>query len=161
MAPGGVTPEVIPGIPPPHGHAHAPHPGPASLRSRGRRVTPQRRLIWAALTAVPDAHLSVEQIVARVREDLPGVNSSTVYRSLDVLVSEGLVLRTELGSDRTFYEPAYDHRHHHVVCRGCGAVAHVHDDLLGDLPARVGAASGYALGNEEVTLFGRCPSCRG
>ena len=150
----------MPGTSQPDGHRHEPVLGPASLRTSGRRVTRQRRLIWAALTAEPDAHLSVEQIVARVHEDLPSVSASTVYRSLDVLVSEGLVLRTELGSDRTFYEPARDHRHHHVVCRGCGAVAHVHDDLFGDLQARVGEVCGYALGDEEVTLFGRCPACR-
>lgn len=144
----------------PHGHAHPPPVGPASLRASGRRVTRQRELIWAALTAVPDEHLSVDEIEARVREHLPRVNASTIYRSLDVLVEEGLVLRTQLGGDRTFYEPAHEHRHHHVVCRSCGAVAHVHDDLLGDLPARVEATSGYTLGDDEVTLFGRCPACR-
>ncbi len=145
---------------PAHGHAHALPPGPDSLRARGRRLTRQRELIWAALTAEPDAHLSVDQIAARVQEELPSVNASTVYRSLDVLVKEGLVLRSELGSDRTFYEPAHDHRHHHVVCRGCGAVAHVHDDLFEDLQTRVDKVCGYALADEEVTLFGFCPACR-
>lgn len=95
-----------------------------------------------------------------MHEQLPGVNPSTVYRSLDVLVEEGLVLRTHLGADRVFYEPAHEHLHHHVVCRNCGAVAHVHDALFGDLPARLDAACGYALGDEEITLFGLCPSCR-
>lgn len=144
-----------------HGHFHAPQPGPSSLRARGRRLTRQRELIWSALTAEPDAHLSADQIAARVHEQLPGVNPSTIYRSLDVLVTEGLVLRTRLGVDRTFYEPAHDHRHHHVVCRACGAVAHVHDEMFGgDLRARVDAACGYALGDEEITLFGSCPTCR-
>ncbi len=144
-----------------HGHVHAMPSSLASLRGRGRRLTRQRELIWAALTEELDGHLSADQIVERVREQLPRVNPSTVYRSLDLLVSEGLVLRTDLGSSRTFYEPARDHRHHHVVCRGCDAVVHVHDDLFGDLQARVGDACGYVLGNEEITLFGLCPSCRG
>lgn len=144
-----------------HGHSHAPPHGPASLRARGRRLTRQRELIWAALTADPDLHLSADQITARVHEELPSINSSTIYRSLDVLVREGLVLRTELGSDRTFFEPAHDHLHHHVVCRGCGLVAHVHDDLFGeDLQARVEEACGYVIGADEMTLFGLCPSCR-
>lgn len=147
--------------PHPHGHEHPAPAGPASLRERGRRLTRQRELIWAALTAEPDTHLSADEIAARVREHLPRVNPSTVYRSLDVLVEEGLVLRTELGADRSFYEPAHEHLHHHVVCRGCGSVAHVHDTLFGDLPARLDAACGYALGDEEITLFGLCPSCRG
>jgi Fur family ferric uptake transcriptional regulator len=145
----------------PHGHAHVPPLGPAQLRSRGRRLTRQRALIWEALTAEPDGHLSAGEVADRVRAELPRVNPSTIYRTLDLLVAEGLVLRTDLGADRIFYEPAHDHPHHHVVCRSCGAVAHVHDDVLGDLRARVDAASGFALGDaDELTLFGLCPACR-
>ena len=143
-----------------HGHAHAPPPGPETLRGQGRRLTRQRELIWSALTADPDSHLSADDLVARVREQLPRVNPSTVYRTLDLLVTEGLVLRTELGADRTFFEPAHDHRHHHVVCRGCGSVVHVHDGVFQELPGRIEAACGYALSDEEITLFGLCPACR-
>ena len=37
---------------------------------------------------------------------------------------------------------------------------HVHDEVLGDLPGRVEAESGYALAGRELTLFGLCPDCR-
>jgi Fe2+ or Zn2+ uptake regulation protein len=144
----------------PHGHVHPAPAGPAELRSRGRRLTRQRALIWAALTAEPDQHVSAGDVAARVRADLPRVNPSTVYRTLELLVSEGLVLRTDLGADRVFYEPAHDHPHHHLVCRECGTVAHVHDDVLADVRARVDTASGFALGDEEITFFGLCPACR-
>jgi Fur family ferric uptake transcriptional regulator len=143
----------------PHGHAHIPPRGPAELRSQGRRLTRQRALIWAVLTAEPDRHLAAAEVAERVRGELPRVNSSTIYRTLELLVDEGLVLRTDLGAGRVFYEPAHDHPHHHVVCRGCGAVAHLHEEVLGDLRARVAAASGFMLGEEELTLFGRCPGC--
>jgi Fe2+ or Zn2+ uptake regulation protein len=141
-------------------HSHAPPRSPAELRASGRRLTRQRELIWAALTAEPDRHLSAAELVERVRAELPRVNASTVYRTLDLLVAEGLVLRTDLGRDRVYYEPAHEHRHHHVVCRRCGAVAHVHDEVLGDLAESVDRASGFATGDEEITLFGLCPACR-
>jgi Fur family transcriptional regulator, ferric uptake regulator len=144
----------------PHGHTHAPPPGAGELRSPGRRLTRQRALIWQALTAEPDRHLSASELVARVRADLPRVNASTVYRTLDRLVADGLVLRTDLGADRVFYEPAHDHRHHHLVCRTCGGVTHVHDELLRDALERLQAASGFALGEEEITFFGTCAACR-
>jgi Fe2+ or Zn2+ uptake regulation protein len=145
---------------PDHGHSHAAPAGPASLRSRGRRLTRQRQLIWDALVAEPDAHLSAEDVAARVQERSPRVNASTVYRTLEVLVAEGLVRRTDLGTSRSFYEPVHEHPHHHVVCERCGAVEHVHDDALGTLAESVEAASGYALGAREITLFGLCPDCR-
>jgi Fe2+ or Zn2+ uptake regulation protein len=132
----------------------------AVLRSRGRRLTRQRRLIWDVLAAEPDGHLSAQDVTERVREQAPSVTPSTVYRTLDVLVEAGLVLRTDLGEDRVFYEPAYEHHHHHLVCERCGAVRHVHDDVLGDLAARVETRSGYALSAREITLFGTCPDCR-
>jgi Fur family ferric uptake transcriptional regulator len=118
-------------------------------------------LIWAALTSEPDRHLSAAQVAALVRAELPRVNPSTVYRTLELLVAEGLVLRTDLGAGRIFYEPAHDHHHHHVVCRSCGAVAHVHDEALGDLRERVERASGFVLGDYELTLCGRCRACSG
>lgn len=145
---------------PPPEHTHATPAGPGDLRARGKRLTRQRQLIWEALTAESDRHLSAEGVVERVRSQLPHVSASTVYRTLELLVDEGLLLRTDLGTDRAYYEPAREHAHHHLVCERCGAVQHFHDELLGDLGARIRAASGYVLGAGEITLFGLCPTCR-
>jgi Fe2+ or Zn2+ uptake regulation protein len=142
-----------------HGHPHEPA-GPDALRQRGRRITRQRRLIWDALVAEPDTHLSADDVVARVRVQMPTVDPSTVYRTLDLLVREGLVRRTDLGADRAFYEPTQDHLHHHVVCERCGAVVHLHDEEVGDVRERVERASGYALSRSDMSFYGLCPACR-
>jgi Fur family ferric uptake transcriptional regulator len=142
-----------------HEHPHEP-PGPDALRQRGRRITRQRRLIWDALVAEPDSHLSAEDVVARVAAQMTKVDPSTVYRTLDLLVREGLVRRTDLGAGRAFYEPAQDHLHHHVVCERCGAVAHLHDEEVGDVRERVEKASGYALSRRDMSFYGLCPNCR-
>jgi Fe2+ or Zn2+ uptake regulation protein len=144
-----------------HDHEHVPaQSGPDALRQRGRRITRQRRLIWDALVERPDTHLSAEDVVERVRAHMAKVDPSTVYRTLDLLVREGLVRRTDLGAGRAFYEPAQDHLHHHVVCELCGAVAHLHDEEVGDVRERVEAASGYALSRTDMSFYGRCPACR-
>jgi len=123
-------------------------------------MTRQRQLIWEALTTEPERHLSAEDVVDRVRAQLAQVNPSTIYRTLDLLVDEGLLLRTDLGGDRSYYEPAREHAHHHLVCERCGSVQHLHDEELGDLRARVEAGTGFALGRAEITLHGLCASCR-
>ena len=125
----------------------------ATLRAGGRRVTRQRSLIWAALVA-DGGHVSAREVA----EALPELHPATVYRTLDVLVAEGLARRSEIGR-RTVYEVAAEHRHHHVVCSDCGRVAHLHDDVLEDALARVAAETGYALAGEDLTFRGLCPAC--
>jgi Fur family transcriptional regulator, ferric uptake regulator len=130
------------------------------LPTSARRQTRQRGAIWDVLSDVPGRHLSAEEIVDLVRERLPGVNTSTVYRTLDRLAEDGIVLRTDLGSGRAYYEPAREYAHHHVVCERCGAVAHLHGEALGSLASRIEAETGYALGAREISFFGVCPGCR-
>ena len=43
---------------PPQDHVHEPGAGPRELRSKGRRLTQQRELIWEALASEPDVHLN-------------------------------------------------------------------------------------------------------
>ena len=91
-----------------------------------------------------------------VQDPLPQLNASTVYRTLDVLVEEGLATRTDLGTGRGVFEPAHEHPHHHLVCESCGMVAHVHDDLLGGLVGRLAEQRAFHLGGRELTFFGVC-----
>ncbi len=142
-----------------HGHHHDLPPA-SVLRERGKRLTVQRAAIWDVLAAEPDLHLSAEEVAAQVNDRLPQVNASTVYRTLDVLVDEGLVRRTDLGTGRAVFEPAHEHQHHHLVCESCGAVAHVHDDVLAGIAPRIEKSSGFRLGDREVTLFGLCLECQ-
>ena len=73
-----------------------------ALRELGYRLTPQRMLILAALRDSDD-HISAEEIHARVRAKYPHVNISTVYRTLELLKSLGLVTETDLGEGRVRY----------------------------------------------------------
>ena len=148
-------------IPPVSEHGHHHDLPPASvLRERGKRLTVQRAGIWDVLAAEPDLHLSAEEVAAQINDHLPQVNASTVYRTLDVLVEEGLVRRTDIGTGRAVFEPAHEHNHHHLVCESCGVVAHVHDDVLGGIAPRIEKRSGFRLGDREVTLFGLCRGCQ-
>lgn len=132
----------------------------SALRARGGRLTRQRALIWDALVEHADGHLSAADVAAVVSASEPRLHQATVYRTLDTLVAEGVLLRTDLGSGRSYYELPAEHRHHHVVCGACGAVAHVHDDELGALVLRVQTASGYSLDERELTFTGSCPTCQ-
>ena len=132
------------------------HHATRTLQELGYRLTPQRTLVWDVLRA-SDGHMTAEEVTQGVQAHFPHVNMSTVYRTLELLVELDLVRETRLGPGRRYFEVEEDVPHHHLVCRDCGDVQHVHDEDLGDLPARLGADHGFE--QREVTVFGRCAAC--
>jgi Fur family ferric uptake transcriptional regulator len=114
-------------------------------------------MVWDVLRA-QDAHLSAEQICARVQQTFPNVNLSTVYRTLDLLVGLALVRETHLGSGTRLFEVEEEVPHHHLVCEACGTVVHIHDEDLAGLGLALQGAKGFVL--REAAIFGVCEDCR-
>jgi Fur family ferric uptake transcriptional regulator len=142
-------------------HSHTPPAENAlsALRARGGRLTRQRSLIWETLLANRGSHLSAAQIAEAVSAKNRALHQATVYRTLDTLAGDGLLLRTDLGGNRSYYELPAEHRHHHVVCSSCGAVAHIHHQDVETILERVQTVSGYTLADSELTFSGQCPNC--
>jgi Fur family ferric uptake transcriptional regulator len=132
------------------------HHATRTLQELGYRLTPQRTLVWDVLRASAE-HLSAEDICARIQQDFPHVNNSTVYRTLDLLVGLKLVRETRLGPARRFFEVEEEVPHHHLVCEICGQVLHVHNEDLAGLGAALQQSHGFSL--REATLFGHCAQC--
>jgi Fur family transcriptional regulator, ferric uptake regulator len=124
----------------------------ARLRSRGMRVTPQREQVLAAVRRL--SHATPEQI----SETVPGVDVTTVYRTLELLESLGLVRHAHLGHGAPSFRPAED-EHVHVVCHNCGAVVDAEPDLVEGLAQRLQDESGFVLDRAHFTVFGRCRAC--
>jgi Fur family ferric uptake transcriptional regulator len=130
----------------------------AVLRRAGLRPTPQRLTVLRVLAS--HGHVTADEVLEESRAATGVIDQSTVYRALEALAAAGLALATDLGAGRMHYELARGHRHHHVVCRRCGAVAHLHDDILIPLALRVATATGFRLSPDgEVVLPGVCPAC--
>lgn len=127
------------------------------LRRAGQRVTPQRLVILGALE--PGAHLSADEVYARVEPRLPGVNRSTVYRALELFRDLGLISETDLGGAVRQYELLAERRHHHLICHDCGGVLDLEDDLVAPLRAAIRDRHGFLPGIDHLALFGRCAAC--
>ena len=102
------------------------HDLPATLRAKGYRLTPQRQLVLDAVTLLE--HATPDEIGSQVQRSAPGVNLSTVYRTLELLEELGLVTHTHLGHGAPTYHPASTADHLHLVCRDCGAVTETAKD---------------------------------
>jgi len=122
------------------------------LHSHGLRMTPQRDHVLAAVRRL--GHATPEQI----SDAVPGVDITTVYRTLELLEQLGLLRHTHLGHGAPSFRPA-DDEHVHVVCHACGSVADAPESLVDELAARLRGEQGFVLDRAHFTVFGRCRDC--
>ena len=135
------------------------HHARATLKEQGYRLTPQRTAVWETLRGA-GGHMTAEEVAGATRLRLPGIDTSTVYRTLELLVSLGLVTETKLGSARSYFEVSPDPGHHHFVCERCGAVGHFGDELFAPLYQALEAGDGFTPTRARATVFGVCRQCR-
>lgn len=130
-----------------------------ALRSRGLRVTPQRRLVRDAVVAL--GHCTPEQVCERVQAVSPSLNLSTVYRTLELLEELGVITHTHLGHGAPTYHPAAQDDHIHLVCRRCGAVLEAEITGARALAEEVARRYGFRTDLTHLSLDGICRRCSG
>ncbi|MGZ6391931.1 MAG: Fur family transcriptional regulator [Ktedonobacterales bacterium] len=129
------------------------------LRHLGLRVTPQRLLVMQALANGSGGHLTADEIMRWTAERYPAINLATIYRTLDLLTSVGLVTQTDLGSGVAHFELVGDSLHHHLICEQCGAMVEVDDALLAPVRERLLRDQGFRASARHIALFGTCKHC--
>jgi Fe2+ or Zn2+ uptake regulation protein/O6-methylguanine-DNA--protein-cysteine methyltransferase len=128
----------------------------AFLRSRGLRVTPQRRAILDAFSNGAAEHLSADEIHARASAVIPELGRGTVYAALAELTELGIL--AALGSPEPVRYETNVAPHQHFRCRLC---LRSFDVEIPEPDTEALTAAGYVL--EAVTIRGEgvCAQCVG
>jgi Fur family ferric uptake transcriptional regulator len=131
------------------------------LHGKGLRQGGARRAI-IELLGEQDCCLTALEIQDILRTSDRKVGIASVYRILDLLVSEGFVQKIDIGAGISRYEPIRSNRdhHHHLVCDNCGRVEPFEDHNLEEALSRVEQNSGYDVSLHDVVLHGSCGTCR-
>ncbi len=130
------------------------------LTDRNLPATQQR---LAVATVVLDAvdHLSAEDVLRRAAKRGTDVGLATVYRTLDLLVSSGLVAERDFGEGFRRYEPvAPGQAHEHCICSACGRVMELSNDRLERVIALVAEEVEFRPHHHHLEVFGLCRDCQ-
>ena len=130
-----------------------------TLRSRGYRITPQREMIVEAI-AHSGHHINAEEVFAQVQERTRSMNIATVYRTLELLVEQGLASRIDLGEERVIYATYQHGPHIHLVCRQCGQVVDANQDMLSVLNHQLQSEYQFAADLQHISVVGLCSNCQ-
>jgi Fur family transcriptional regulator, ferric uptake regulator len=128
----------------------------AYMAREGLRSTDQRRLIVAEFFAHL-GHVSIEELLAKVRAKEPRVGYATVYRTLKMLAECGVAHERKFSDGLTRYEVALADGHHdHLICAECGQITEFEDAEIEELQRRVAERHGFALVEHKLELYGSC-----
>ena len=133
----------------------------ATLAAAGHRAG-AARLSVVELLARKECCLSALEIGDELRSHDARVGLASVYRALELLHELGLVTRVDVGDGTARFERAHrdGEHHHHVVCRGCGAVSAFDHAPLERAIEQLSASLEYVVDGHDVVLHGRCPRCQ-
>ena len=128
-----------------------------TLRTHGLRMTPQRRAIVAEVMRT-QGHISPTALARKVQAEMPGVNASTIYRTLATLEEVGVLAHAHLETGAEYHR-AEEAGHVHLTCSNCGD----EDDLsMGEATALVDLIRRHHGFEPDLTHFaisGLCADC--
>jgi Fur family transcriptional regulator, ferric uptake regulator len=128
------------------------------LKRRGLRMTPQRRAIVAEIMS-EDGHISPATVARRVQVRVPGVNASTVYRTLELLEDVGVLSHTHLEGGAEYHHRS-ESEHVHLTCYRCGSEDSLSLDEAGRLRDLVGRHHGFRPDLTHFAISGLCARCQ-
>jgi Fur family peroxide stress response transcriptional regulator len=127
-------------------------------RSKGVALTVQRRVVFQAVLERDD-HPTADQVLETVKDRVPGISRTTVYRVLDTLAEMGVIRRLHHAGVSARFDGKM-HRHHHLVCKICHKVIDLEDRKLDRVRVSHVSGEGFAIEDFSVHLIGTCPECR-
>jgi Fur family ferric uptake transcriptional regulator len=127
------------------------------LRRRGLRMTPQRRAIVAEVLRAR-GHISPTAIALRVQAAMPGVNASTVYRTLALLEDVGVLQHSHVESGAEYHRAEEAH-HVHLTCRSCGRDDELSVGEAGRLRQLIRRHHGFEADLTHFAITGLCADC--
>jgi Fur family ferric uptake transcriptional regulator len=136
----------------------------AKYLSRQRLKTTQQRELIVDLFLRTRGHVSIDDLLARVREQSSHIGYATVYRTLKLLTDCGLAAPRQFGDGQTRYEVADENAHHHdhLICVQCGLILEFENEeiekLQDEMAARLG---GFKVVRHKLELYGLCPKALG
>ncbi len=130
------------------------------LSDHGLKSTRQRTLVVDTFLD-SEGHITVDELLTRVRSVEPRISAATVYRTMKLLAKCGLANTQQFGEGHRVYEQAAGREHHdHFICTHCGMVEEFEDQRIESLQNEVAKARGFQITRHRMELYGLCCQCQ-
>lgn len=126
---------------------------------KGYKNTKSRKAIMEVLETA-ELPVTAEEIHINIREKGFSTNLSTVYRTLELLESRGLIEKSAMLGSKSRYQLVCEGHRHHVVCTGCHRMITLEGCPLGIIEKKIGETTKFDITGHKLEIYGLCPKCR-
>lgn len=120
---------------------------------QGLRMTGQRRIIAEVLAEAHD-HPDVDLVYRRASARDQRISLSTVYRTLKLFETKGILERHDFGRGRGQYEEAERAHHDHLIDISSGRVIEFQNAEIEKLQELIARELGFELVGHKLELYG-------
>ncbi|MBI4949007.1 MAG: transcriptional repressor [Deltaproteobacteria bacterium] len=129
------------------------------LEAKGLKSTAQRDYI-ADVFFRTNTHISLEELLRKVKRKTPNIGYATVYRTMKLLTECGLAISRQFGDGQTRYENLPENGHHdHIICIKCSKIAEFQNQKIEQLQFEAAKKLGFTVVNHKLELYGYCSDC--
>jgi Fur family transcriptional regulator, ferric uptake regulator len=129
------------------------------FREKKLSLSHPRLLIYQELSNAlsPLGPLEIYRTLLKKRKK---IGLTSIYRSLDLFESLGMVFKIVHGSSVRYKLCELENHHHHIVCKACGNVVELDFCDISDWSKKVTESTGYQVVDHELNFYGFCKSCK-
>lgn len=131
----------------------------AYLETKRLKSTSQRDYI-ADVFFKTNTHISLDELLKKVKRKMPNIGYATVYRTMKLLTDCGLAVTRQFGDGQTRYENLPEDGHHdHIICIKCSKIEEFQNQKIEQLQAETAKKFGFTVVNHKLELYGYCADC--
>lgn len=133
---------------------------------KGTYKTKAREYIVAYLKDNVEKRFTAREIYDYLKQEIDGVNRTTIYRNLDRMCENGEILRyKEPNQDSWYYQYSSEHKHcnahMHAQCSECGKIYHLESAFVDEFKNKLLKIYGLELNVTKTIIIGKCRECSG
>lgn len=134
------------------------------MECRSKYNTKQGELILSCLKKHREEHVTADKVLEYLKVQGASVGQTTVYRNLDKLVREGIVIKYAGAKDQGacyqyIEDPESCATHYHLICADCGRMIHLQCEYLDNITAHLLEHHQFSMDKFKTVIYGLCRQC--
>ncbi len=128
------------------------------IKEKKVKLSLPRLLVYQELSNVLSP-LSPSEIFQSLSKRKRRIGLTSIYRSLDLFESLGIVFKIVKGSTVKYKLCELEDHHHHIICKKCGEVVEFNICEISDWSRRIRESTGYEVTDHQLNFYGFCKAC--